>query len=214
MGLFGQIIDEPDTIPLLNHQLRSKTTIIDSTMEISQPRESMYHTTNSAYGMAWQTADPFQKSFTQTPHFKALTNHRAVTDKQLPKNNKSAALVHNPEHPCGIMSMSNVPVTSRGDFTNVRRDFFSDHQGLWSNCAYNTREATIDLPGSKTYSNLQGGWGRIGPSTYDATHANGTWANKWNTIEYAPAVQRSMYDHRNVDPRDNFVPMEMHPQNM
>ena len=95
----------------------------------------------------------------------------------------------------------------------MRRDYYSDHQGLWSNAQFNTPGATIDR-GVGTYSNLQGGWGRIGPSTHDATHGHGDWVPKWGTYSYEPATLRSLYDHRNVDPRDNWVPMENVPQNM
>ena len=40
----------------------------------------------------------------------------------------SLATVHNPEHPCGIMSMSNVAMNTMGKFTNTRRDFYADKQ--------------------------------------------------------------------------------------
>lgn len=175
--------------------------------------ENMYETTNSIYGLNWQGGQPFQQSFTQTPHYQTLTNRREVGPQQLPKDKDSIALVHNPEHPCGIMSMSNVPTNTRGEFTNVRRDMYSDRQGLWSNASFNTRGATIDR-GVGTYSNLQGAWARIGPSTYDATHGNGSWVRSWNTVSFEPATLRSLYDHRNVDPRDNLVPIENFPQNM
>ena len=59
-----------------------------------------------------------------------------------------------------------------------------------------------------------GGWARTGPSTYDATHGTGLWVNQWGTVDYQPATLRSLRNHRNVDPRDNWVPMEPHPQNM
>ena len=115
------------------------------------------------------------------------------------------------------MTMSNVPMNTplndvRGEFTNTRRDLFSDGQGLWSNAQHNTPGATIDK-GVGTYSNLQGAWGRIGPSTYDAMHGNGDWVEKWGTVSYEPATLRSMYDHKNVDPRACMVPLENTPQN-
>lgn len=173
----------------------------------------MYKTTNSVYGSNWQSAGPFTQSFTQSTPYKTLTNTREVKPSQLPKDRESIALVHNPEHPCGIMSMSNVPTNTRGEFTNVRRDFYSDRQGLWSNAMFNTPGATIDR-GVGTYSNLQGAWARVGPSTYDATHGKGDWVNKWGMHTFEPATLRSLYDHRNVDPRDNWVPIENVPQNM
>ena len=68
----------------------------------------------------------------------------------------SLSLVHSPDHPCGIMSMSNVPTNTRGEFTGVRRDLYSSHQGLWSNSSCNTPGATINAgPAGGTYSNLQ-----------------------------------------------------------
>ena len=108
--------------------------------------------------------------------------------------------------------MSNVPTNTRGEFTNVRRDFYVTPQGLWSNAMFNTPGATIDR-GVGTYSNLQGGWGRIGPSTYDSVHGNGAWVNKWGTRSFEPATLRSLRDHPNVDPRDDWVPIDNCPQN-
>ena len=98
-------------------------------------------------------------------------------------------------------------------FTNVRRDLYSDRQGLWGNAMFNTPGASINR-GVGTYSNLHGSWSRIGPSTYDATHANGEWVNRWGCRTYLPSTARSLYDHRNVDPRDNLMPFETNPQNM
>lgn len=109
--------------------------------------------------------------------------------------------------------MSNVPVNTRGAFTEVRKDLYSDPQGLWCNGNFNTPGATFDR-GVATYSNLQGAWARVGPSTFDATHGVGEWVPRWGTVSYEPATLRSLYDHRNVDPRDNLVPLENVPQNM
>ena len=181
-------------------------------MEVERP-EDMYMTTSSEYGRCWEAGTPFTQSFTQTTPYRTLTNRREVQPAELPRDHRALALVHNPEHPCGIMSMSNVPTNTRGEFTNVRRDLYSDQQGLWSNANFNTRGATIDR-GVGTYSNLQGAWARIGPSTYDAIHSDGPWVRKWGTMSYEPATLRSMYDHPNVDPRDNWVPIENVPQNM
>lgn len=175
------------------------------------PNLSMYTTTNSDYGTDWQKA--FTGSFTQSRPYKELTDTRHVKPSDLPKDRSAAALVHNPEHPCGIMTLSNVPISEKGIFTNVRRDLFSDRQGLWANSMFNTPEATLDR-GVGTYSNLQGAWARIGPSTYDATHPNGEWVKRWGVRTLEPAPLRTLYDHRNVDPRDNAVPIEPYPQNM
>jgi len=176
--------------------------------------EDMYRTTNGTYGQAWQTGGPFQQSFSQSTPAKTLLNRREVKSGELPKDKRSLALTHDPRHPCGIQSMSNVPTNTRGEFTNVRRDLYSDRQGIWSNGNFNTPGATIDRGPTGTYSNLQGAWARIGPSTYDAVHGNGDWVNKWGTHSFEPATLRSLYDHRNVDPRDNWVPLENVPQNM
>ena len=187
-------------------------------MYLASTRRDMYQTTNNTYGQNWQEGGPFPASFTQSTPYKTLTNTRTVKPEQLPKDLKAIALVHNPEHPCGIMSMSNIPMNTplgefRGEFTNTRRDFFSDSQGLWSNSMHNTPGATIDR-GQGTYSNLQGAWSRVGPSTYDASHGRGEWVHKWGIESYEPATLRSMRDHKNVDPRDNIVPIEHAPQNM
>ena len=173
-----------------------------------------YQTTNSTYGVGWETGQPFQQSFTQSEPYKTLAHGYRSTDPMLPKDKRSIALVHNPEHPCGITSMSNVPTNTRGEFTNVRQDLFSDRQGLWSNSSFNTLGATLENGPTGTYSNLQGGWGRIGPSTYDVTHGKGAWVNDWNCVTSEPATLRSLYDHKNVNPRDNHVPIESYPQNM
>lgn len=176
--------------------------------------DDMYRTTNSTYGTAWNNGQIFQQSFTQSEPHKTLTERYRASDRMLPKDKRSLALVHNPEHPCGITSMSNVPTNSRGEFTNVKQDLFSDRQGLWSNSSFNTPGAIIENGPTGTYSNLQGGWGRIGPSTYDVTHGRGTWVDDWNVNSSEPATLRSMYDHRNVNPAQNVVPVESYPQNM
>ncbi|KAK2141249.1 hypothetical protein LSH36_1134g01008 [Paralvinella palmiformis] len=181
-------------------------------METERPFDT-YETTNSTYGLTWQQGSTFQKSFSQSTPYRSLTNARRIRPDQLPKDRQSIALVHDPEHPCGIMSMSNVPKNLRGEFTNVSRDYESDRQGLWANGNFNTPGATIDR-GVGTYSNLQGAWARVGPSTYDSMHGSGDWVHRWGTSSYEPATLRSLYDHRNVDPRDNWVPIENVPQNM
>lgn len=178
----------------------------------------MYRTTNSTYGTAWQDGSAFQASFSQSTPYKTLTNRRQVHPGDVPKDLTQVAYLHSPEHPCGIMSMSNIPMSAplgevRGKFTNVRRDFQSDRQGLWANAMHNTPGATIDR-GVGTYSNLQGAWSRIGPSTYDATHSRGDWVHKWNTQTFEPATLRSLYDHKNVNPWDNIVPIDPVAQNM
>jgi len=61
---------------------------------------------------------------------------------------------------------------------------------------------------------VQGAWARIGPSTFDAVHENIDWVDRWGTRTFEPSPLRSVYDHRNVDPRDGWVPIESHPQNM
>ena len=175
--------------------------------------EEMYETTNEEYGRGWQGSDTFNRSFTQSTPYKTLTNRREVPHRMVPKDRTAIASVHNPEHPCGITSLSNVPTNTRGEFTNVRRDLYSDRQGLWSNACFNTPGATLDR-GIGTYSNLQGAWSRIGPSTYDATHGRGDWVNNWGINTFEPPTLRSLYDHRNVDPRDNIVPIESTAQNM
>eukprot|EP00918_Siedleckia_nematoides_P051278 GHVU01112222.1.p1 GENE.GHVU01112222.1~~GHVU01112222.1.p1 ORF type:complete len:184 (+),score=11.93 GHVU01112222.1:173-724(+) len=181
-------------------------------MEITKTPQTNYQTTNMEYGHAWNTASSFSNSFTQSAPYKSLTNRRAVQAEQLPKDRNALALTHDPEHPCGIMSMSNVPTNTHGKFTNVRRDLYSNAQGLWSNASFNTPGATIDR-GVGTYSNLQGAWARVGPSTFDATHGKGPWVNEWQTWQYEPATLRSLHDHRNVNPVDNWVPIEPIPQN-
>ncbi len=49
-------------------------------MDITEekPSAAMYYTTNTTYGTAWQSADAFDKSFTQTQPYKQLTNRRQV----------------------------------------------------------------------------------------------------------------------------------------
>jgi len=170
-----------------------------------------YETTNSSYGQNWQSGQTFAKSFTQTPHYKTLTNRCHVPPERYPKDNGNIALIHNPVHPAGITSLSNVPTNTRGEFTNVRRDMYSDRQGLWSNASFNTEGATVNRK-QGTYSNLQGAWARIGPSTYDAAHGNGPWVGRWGVMSYEPATLRTLYDHPNVDPRDCLVPIENYPQ--
>ena len=86
-------------------------------------------------------------------------------------------------------------------------------QGLWTNSSFNRREATLDRH-LGTYSNLQGGWARVGPSTYDAIHSDGEWVPSWIIHSYEPATLRSLYDHPNVNPRYTNVPIENIPQNM
>jgi hypothetical protein len=181
-------------------------------METERPFNP-YETTSTDYGTNWPAGNAFQQSFTQSTPYKTLTNTRQVQPHQLPNNRESIALVHDPAHPCGIMTMSNIPTNLRGEFTNVRRDYQSDRQGLWANANFNTPGATIDR-GVGTYSNLQGAWARVGPSTYDATHGQGDWVHKWGIHSYEPATLRSLYDHKNVDPSDNWVPVENVPQNM
>ena len=83
----------------------------------------------------------------------ALLKHRRVRPNELPKDTSAVALVHDPEHPCGIMTLGNVASSQRGNFTNTRRDLFSSRDGLWSNGMFNTPGATIDRALS-TYSNL------------------------------------------------------------
>lgn len=173
----------------------------------------MYQTSSSEYGRGWQTAKTFRNSFTQSTPYNSLLDTRDVDAMKLPRDKYSVALVHDPQHPCGIMAMSNVPTNTRGEFTNVSKDFYSNEQGLWSNGHFNTPGAHITR-GVGTYSNLQGGWGRVGPSTYDSTHAPGDWVPAWQVHAYEPATLRSLRDHRNVDPRDNWVPIENYPQNM
>ena len=176
----------------------------------------MYRTTNSTYGTNWQ--DNFVgKTFTQSTPYTTLMDRREVKPGLLPYDKRQVAYVHDPRHPCGIQTMSNVPMNTplnevRGEFTNVRRDLYSDGQGIWSNSMFNTPGATIDR-GVGTYSNLQGAWSRVGPSTYDATHGNRDWVHKWDTISFEPATLRSLYDHHNVNPRHNLVPIENTPQN-
>ena len=170
-----------------------------------------YRTSNSEYGTGWQLANTMKKQ--PTLQRNTALDTRDVDAMKLPRDKYSIATIHNPEHPCGIMSMSNVPTNTRGEFTNVYRDLRSDRQGIWSNGQFNTPGAHITR-GVGTYSNLQGGWGRIGSSTYDSMHAAGDWVPAWQIREYQPATLRSLYDHRNVDPRDNWIPSEIHPQNM
>jgi hypothetical protein len=83
-----------------------------------------------------------------------LTNYRRVRSNELPKDLHAVAVVHNPEDPCGIMTLSNLTTGVRGNFTNTRRDLHSCRQGLWSNGLFNTKGATIDR-GVSTFSNLQ-----------------------------------------------------------
>jgi len=51
------------------------------------------------------------------------------------------------------MTLSNLTTSQRGNFTNTRRDLFSNREGLWSNGMFNTRGSTIDRAVS-TFSNL------------------------------------------------------------
>jgi len=60
----------------------------------------------------------------------------------------------------------------------------------------------------------QGAWARVGPSTYDAVRENMDWIDRWGTRSFESSSVRSLYDHRNVDPRDGWVPIETQPQNM
>jgi len=184
-------------------------------MEIKnvRPYMDMYHTENESYGVKWETSKPFIYSFSQSAPYKDLTNRRVVLSNDLPKDRSAIAIAHNPEHPCGIMTLSNLAASKRANFTNVRRDMFSDHQGLWNNSLFNTRGATIDR-GVSTFSNLQGAWGRIGPSTFDAIHVTEEWPDCWGVRCFEPSTLRSLRDHRHVDPRDSWVPIEVIPQNM
>ena len=96
-------------------------------MEATVPAE-MYDTMNSTYGLGWQTGESFTRSFTQSIPYKTLKDRREVKPAELPADRSSLSLIHNPRHPCGIMSMSNVPTNTRGEFTNVRRDLYADSQ--------------------------------------------------------------------------------------
>ena len=96
-------------------------------MEATVPSE-MYETTNSTYGIGWHTGQSFAASFTQRTPYKTLTDRREIKPPELPVDRSSMSLIHNPRHPCGIMSMSNVPTNTRGEFTNVRRDLYADSQ--------------------------------------------------------------------------------------
>jgi len=120
--------------------------------ELSPP--GIYRTWNQTYGTNWQTGRPFLLSFTQSSPYRQLQDRRQVLTYNLPKDRSAIALSHNPESPCGIMTMSNVSATNKGNFSNVRRDLHSDRQGLWNNALFNTQGATIDR-GVATYSNLQ-----------------------------------------------------------
>jgi hypothetical protein len=188
-------------------------------MEIYHKTPSFDDTYQTTYGTTlstdrWKSGAIFKTSFTQSDPYTGLAAmQRRQAPSSLPKDRSAIALVHNPEHPCGIMTLPNVPTNTEGRFTNVRRDLYSDRQGLWCNAMFNTPGATINR-GVGTYSNLHGSWSRIGPSTYDATHANGEWVNRWGCRTYLPSTARSLYDHRNVDPRDNLMPFETNPQNM
>ena len=64
--------------------------------------EDMYQTTNSTYGTAWQSGAPFQQSFSQSTPYRTMTNRREVKPSELPKDQKSLAVTHDPRHPCGI----------------------------------------------------------------------------------------------------------------
>ena len=54
-------------------------------MEVTAPSGDRYETTNSTYGMLWQTAPPFPASFTHSAPYRTLTNRAGVTNSQLPK---------------------------------------------------------------------------------------------------------------------------------
>lgn len=165
--------------------------------EKKSPNTAMYSTTNSTYGTRWQNS--FAGSFAPSAAQGDRTTAAAA----------ATTLVHGP----GMTTLSNVPLSVKGNFTNVRTDLQTDRQGLWANSVFNTPGATVER-GVGTYSNLQGAWGRIGPSTYDASHAGGEWAKRWSVRTFEPAPLRTLYDHRNVDPRDNWVPVEPYPPNM
>jgi len=83
----------------------------------------------------------------------ALLKERRVRPNELPKDLSAVVLVHDPEDPCGIMTLSNLTTSLRGNFTNTRRNLFSNREGLWSNGMFNTRGSTIDR-GVSTFSNL------------------------------------------------------------
>lgn len=174
-----------------------------------------YRTTNTAYGETLPLANE-SKTFQDSTPYKSLLYRRTVRDDLLPSDKRQVALVQDPEHPCGICTVSNVPRNTplgevKGEFTNVRRDLYTDPQGLWSNGMFNTAGATIDRDRG-TYSNLQGGWARVGPSMYDATHGCRDWVNQWGTTTFEPSTLRSLRDHPNVNPRHNQVPIESTPQ--
>ena len=86
-------------------------------------------------------------------HTVALLKQRRVRPNELPKDLSAVVLVHDPEDPCGIMTLSNLTTSQRGNFTNTRRDLFSNREGLWSNGMFNTPGSTIDR-GVSTFSNL------------------------------------------------------------
>lgn len=113
--------------PTLHHFSLTYKPESNGTMEVSAPEE-MYATTNTTYGIGWEAGQPFNKSFTHSTPYKSLTNRGEVKPTELPRDRNSLSLTHNPRHPCGIMSMSNVPTNTRGEFTNVRRDLYADSQ--------------------------------------------------------------------------------------
>lgn len=53
----------------------------------------------------------------------------------------------------------------------------------------------------------------MGSSTYDVMHAPGSWCHRWGTLCEEPPTLRELRDHKNVDPRDNWVPKDPRLQN-
>ncbi|ESO01093.1 hypothetical protein HELRODRAFT_192374 [Helobdella robusta] len=119
---------------------------------------------------------------------------------------------------CDNMNISNIQVTRDGRYMNVGENMYSNRQGLWGNFLFNsTRDPCIPV---ETYSNLQvitdnlmynfwhlmGSWSRVGPSTYDSLHNHGDQYNRWAAGNFLPQPVKSLYDHRNVDPKGLWSP--------
>lgn len=178
-----------------------------------------YTTTNSTYGAHYQLAgaSPSCKLDARYSSAKQMPNTNSVKLGQKEDYRTfypgCVALDNSNGQMIGIMPPSNLPVNTRGEYTNLRHHYFCDNQGVWSNANFNTAGATIE-EGRGTYSNLQGAWARVGPNTYDTLHGHGDWVKHWGVRSLEPATTRALYDHRQSNPADDWVPLESFPQTL
>lgn len=198
---------------------------MEVTAAAPSPLRDMYTTTNMTYGGHYHVAGATPSSLLNVHHNSAqqLPPPPASAVTQRTSQQKEDYRVFYPGcigldqsngQMLGIMPQSNLPVNTRGEYTNLRHHYFCDNQGVWSNANFNTPGATVQNGGVGTYSNLQGAWARVGPNTYDTLHGHGDWTKHWGVRSLEPASIRALYDHRNDNPADDWVPLESFPQTL